>query len=415
MLSHQIFLLLINLMLWLITACVFILILVLVIECCAALILRSEIDQVQGLIRPKIIRPKIGVLVPAHNEASGIKDTLDTLFPQLTDQDQLVVIADNCDDETASIARSTGATVIERHDTNRRGKGYALDYGLKSLASNPPEVVIVVDADCIVYPGTIDQIARLAATTGQPVQSAYTLNLPAQPTPKDAISALAFLVKNLVRPKGLAQLGLPCLLTGTGMAFPWSILCQISLASGNLVEDMQLAIDLAIAGYPTLFCPEGQVIGVLPKQLQAAASQRTRWEHGQLKTLKTQVPRLLKLSIQQRRFDLLALALDLAIPPLSFLVMLWLVSFIIALVAAGLGVASAPVTFLIVEGCLLAVVILLTWFVFGRSRVPIQALLAIPFYIFWKIPLYLTFFVRPQTEWIRTERDEEECAPKLGA
>lgn len=410
MLIHQLFFLLAGLMLWLITACVFVLILILLIECCAALLSRPKIYPVRGLARPKV-----GVLVPAHNEALGIKATLDTLFPQLAEQDQLVVIADNCDDETASIARFAGATVIERHDTDHRGKGYALDYGLKTLASNPPEVVIVVDADCIVHPGTIDQIASLAATTGQPVQSAYVLDLPTQPTPKDAISALAFLVKNLVRPKGLANLGLPCLLTGTGMAFPWFILRQISLASGNLVEDMQLAIDLAITGYPTLFCPEGQVTGVLPKQLHAAASQRTRWEHGHLQTLKTQVPRLLKASVQQRRFDLLALALDLAIPPLSFLVMLWLGAFIIALVAAGLGVASAPVTLLIFEGCLLAVVLLLAWVVFGRSRVPIQALLAIPFYILWKIPLYLTFFIRPQTEWIRTERDEKECAPKLGA
>ncbi|MFM7450577.1 MAG: glycosyltransferase family 2 protein [Leptolyngbyaceae cyanobacterium] len=410
MLVYQIFFSLINLMLWLITTCVLVLILVLLLECCAALLLRTGAYPVQGLARPKV-----GVLVPAHNEALGIKATLDTLFPQLTEQDQLVVIADNCDDETASIARSAGATVIERHDTDRRGKGYALDYGLKTLASNPPEVVIVVDADCIVYPGTIEQIASLAATTGQPVQSAYVLDLPAQSSPKDAISALAFLVKNLVRPRGLAHLGWPCLLTGTGMAFPWSILCQISLASGNLVEDMQLAIDLAITGYPTLFCPEGQVTGVLPKQLQAAASQRTRWEHGHLKTLKTQVPRLLRASIQQRRFDLLVLALDLAIPPLSFLVMLWLGMFIIALVAAGLGVASAPLTLLILEGCFLAGAILLAWVAFGRSRVPIQALLAIPFYILWKIPLYFAFFVRPQTEWVRTERDEEKCAPKLGA
>jgi cellulose synthase/poly-beta-1,6-N-acetylglucosamine synthase-like glycosyltransferase len=83
----------------------------------------------------------------------------------------------------------------------------------------------------------------------------YDMEQWSNPTPKDSISALAFLVKNLVRPSGLKQLGFPSLLTGTGMAFPWSIIRSVSLASGNIVEDMHMSLDLAIAGHPTLFCP----------------------------------------------------------------------------------------------------------------------------------------------------------------
>jgi hypothetical protein len=78
---------------------------------------------------------------------------------------------------------------------------------------------------------------------------------PPNPTPKDSISALAFLVKNLVRPSGLKQLGFPSLLIGTGMAFPWSIIRSVSLASRNIIEDMQMSLELAIAGLPTVFCP----------------------------------------------------------------------------------------------------------------------------------------------------------------
>jgi cellulose synthase/poly-beta-1,6-N-acetylglucosamine synthase-like glycosyltransferase len=83
----------------------------------------------------------------------------------------------------------------------------------------------------------------------------YDMEQPPNPTPKDSISALAFLVKNLVRPSGLKQLGFPSLLTGTGMAFPWSIIRSVSLASRNIVEDMQMSLELAIAGPPTVFCP----------------------------------------------------------------------------------------------------------------------------------------------------------------
>jgi hypothetical protein len=83
----------------------------------------------------------------------------------------------------------------------------------------------------------------------------YNMELPPNPTPKDSISALAFLVKHLVRPSGLKQLGFPSLLTGTGLAFPWLIIRSVSLASRNIVEDMQMSLDLAIAGLPTVFCP----------------------------------------------------------------------------------------------------------------------------------------------------------------
>jgi cellulose synthase/poly-beta-1,6-N-acetylglucosamine synthase-like glycosyltransferase len=78
---------------------------------------------------------------------------------------------------------------------------------------------------------------------------------PPSPTPKDSISALAFLVKHLVHPSGLKQLGFPSLLTGTGMAFPWLIIRSVSIASRNIVEDMQMSLELAIAGHPTVFCP----------------------------------------------------------------------------------------------------------------------------------------------------------------
>jgi glycosyltransferase involved in cell wall biosynthesis len=117
-------------------------------------------------------QPRIDVLVPAHNEAAGIGATLKTLLPQLTAQNRLVVIADNCDDETA-VARAIGATVIERHEPDRRGKGYALDYGLQFIAAEPPEVVVVVDADCIVHPSTIDRLACLAVAQKRPVQATY--------------------------------------------------------------------------------------------------------------------------------------------------------------------------------------------------------------------------------------------------
>ncbi|PSB30574.1 glycosyltransferase family 2 protein [Stenomitos frigidus] len=375
-------------------------IIVLWVECFAAVL-----PERQRLKETPSERPTIAVLVPAHDEAAGIDVTLKTLLPQLTKQDRLVVVADNCSDETASVAQAAGAVVIERHDSERRGKGYALDFGLKFLASEPPEVVVVVDADCLVAEGSIENIAWLAAVKQRPVQASYLLTQPPNPSPASAVSLLAFTVKNLVRPVGLAQLGLPCLLTGTGMAFPWSVIQQVSLASGNLVEDMQLSLDLLIAGYPTIFCAEADVTGALPQDRKAATSQRTRWEHGHLKTLLKQVPRLLKAWIDQKRFALLAIALDLCIPPLSLLVMLWCMATIAAIAFSLTVQMYAPLLLLMVEGLLILVAITAAWAKFTRHQLPLSTLLAVPLYVLWKVPLYIAFWVKPQTKWVRTERD----------
>ncbi|MDJ0555176.1 MAG: glycosyltransferase family 2 protein [Microcoleaceae cyanobacterium MO_207.B10] len=380
-------------------------ILVLFIECSLAL-LPKKVQEFDATFPP----PSIAVLVPAHNEESGIATTLKELSPQLKETDRLIVIADNCEDQTAGIARNYKTIVLERFDQENKGKGYALDYGLKYLEADPPEIVVMVDADCVCHPGTIDRIAKLAGTTARPVQAVYLMEQPPLPTPKDSISALAFMVKNLVRPKGLSRLGLPCPLGGTGMAFPWSVIQKVSLASGNIVEDLQLGLDLAIAGTPPILCLQARVIGMLPQQEEAAKSQRTRWEHGYLKTLLTQVPKLVGESFSQKRFDLLAMAMDLSVPPLSLLVILWVVATVLGLLVLGLGVSWIPFILLLGEGILIIISIFGAWVKFGRSQLPLLTLLAVPLYVLWKIPIYLAFLAKPESKWVRTARDETDTS-----
>ncbi|WP_017719098.1 glycosyltransferase family 2 protein [Kamptonema formosum] len=373
---------------------------VLFAECAAALLPAAGVQSDSAKEKPRV-----AVLVPAHNEEAAIRKTVETLQPELKAGDRLVAVADNCSDRTAEVAREAGAIVIERRDASRRGKGYALDCGLRFLEADPPAAVVVVDADCTVEPGAVERLARIAVAKGRPVQATYLLEVPPSPQARDLVSALAFLVKNLVRPRGLDRLGLPCLLTGTGMAFEPAVIRSTSLATGNIVEDMQLGLDLAVAGHPPVFAPEARVTGTLPKQEPAAKSQRTRWEHGHIETLLTQVPRLLKEAIRQKRFDLLALALDLCVPPLSLLVMLWGAGTAAAILAAVWGASPVPACLLAGSGMLIFLSIVTAWAFFGRAALPVRALAAVPLYLLWKIPLYLAFLVRRQTEWVRTERD----------
>ncbi len=188
------------------------------------------------------------------------------------------------------------------------------------------------------------------------------------------------------------------------MAFPMNAIRSVDLANSNLVEDMKLGLDLSIAGYPPLFCPQVNVTGILPSQQQAAKSQRTRWEHGHLQTLLSYVPKLLKASIKLKRFDLFVTALDLCVPPLSLLVVFWSLLMILSLFAAICGI-WIPLTIAGAAGCLLIIAILSAWNKFGRKDLPLLELLTIPVYILFKIPLYLKFLVQPQNSWVRTERD----------
>lgn len=348
------------------------------------------------------------VIVPAHNEEQNLPQVLKEIRQHLRSQDRLLVIADNCTDETAAVSRRIGAEAIERRDEMKRGKGYALDFGLRALTDNPPDVVIIMDADCRVSSGSLMQLAAKVVETGRPSQAIYLFEIDDLPNSKATISALAISVKNWIRPLGLYKLGFPTPLFGTGMAFPWASLATVNVASSHIVEDMKLGFDLAIAGYPPLLCPEVIVESKLPTSDSAATSQRTRWEHGHLKVLREYIPVLIWQSLQQKRSDLMALALDLSIPPLSLLVTIYILSTVVAVLvgAFGLGQEAVIVSSISIGLILSAIGIVLLRF--SHSQLSLRRLADVAVYIIWKIPLYLKFLVKPESKWIRTERTDEK-------
>lgn len=347
----------------------------------------------------------VAVLIPAHNEAQGIGQTLEGLLPCLRSQDTLLVVADNCTDETAAVARAAGARVVERFSNDQRGKGYALDYGLNQLQLNPPDVVILMDADCDSQAHTLPLLAHHALHTQRPVQANYLIEQPAATSLKGFISAFAIKVKNFVRPLGLYRLELPCLLTGTGIALPWSIARTVTVASGHIAEDMKWGLDLALAGHPPTFLPQAQVTSRLPSQEEAARVQRTRWEHGHLQIIREYLPRLIAQGLGQGRGELLALALELAILPLSLLVISWLAVAVVTGSLAMMGGIWLPFTLALVTGGVIFTAIILAWYGYGRADLSLRQLIMVPLYILWKVPLYLAFLIRPEQRWVRTRRD----------
>ncbi len=352
-------------------------------------------------------RPRIAVLIPAHDESAVIKRTLESIMPQLCPFDRVVVVADNCSDDTAAVARAEGAEAIVRTNTIERGKGFALDFGVKHLASDPPRIVILVDADVTLRPGGLEQLARQARISERPAQGIYILREAPSADGRDVVSHLAFVVRNHVRPLGLARIGGPCPLFGAGMAFPWDLIKNAPLASGNIVEDMALGLDLARQGRAAMLCPESFIDGTLPKAHDAASKQRRRWEHGHLRTIFYQVPQVFLSGIARLHARTLMLALDMSVPPLSLLVFLTLLAtFACMLLAATTPINHWPAIVLAAGmlGLLLSLVI--AWKRFSTHDSSLRPLLSAPSYMFRKLPMYFAFFTRRgEKSWNRTDRE----------
>lgn len=367
------------------------------------------------------LRPRVGVLIPAHNEELVLRPTLRSLRPQLRSDDRILVVADNCEDATADIALEEGVEVVVRNDEQRRGKGWALARGRDEFADAStglptPEVLVMVDADTEAEAGSIDRLAERAAETGLPVQSIYLMRADTDGDSVGGVSSLAWLVRNYVRPLGLHRLRLPCLLNGSGMALPWRLAKDAPLAGGHVGEEYLLAVDLAIDGSPPVFCPEAVVLGALPNAEGVAVSQRRRWSHTQMAVMANAIPRLVRCFFRTGRVGALALALDLSVPPLMVLIAIHAIA-VATLAGAALAGEGIAAMSLAVAGSLamIAVSILVAWARFGRSRISGVTPAKVASYFARHAPHYLSFFVNRQTAWTKTPREDGSAVSAAGS
>lgn len=351
---------------------------------------------------------RVAVLVPAHDESRNVLPTIACLLPQMRSGDRLVVIADNCSDDTAALAREAGAQVIERHHPDLRGKGYALACGVDFLRTDPPDVVMVVDADCTVTADAVARVASRCAETARPVQMLNLMHTAPSAGVRLRILEFAMVVKNLVRPLGAYRLGGACHLMGTGMALPWALMSSAQLATGHLAEDMKLGVDLALSGHPAQFYLDAEVSSAFPEDAQVARVQKSRWEHGHLTTLREELPRLLGAALRSRSAALGVLALDLLIPPLALYVMTLCLAFALAIGASLASSWFIPACVVLALGALaLKWAVLLAWFRHGRHLLSTRELLTTPLYALWKLPVYVTYALRRRSGWVRTKRKSE--------
>lgn len=402
-------------------------------------------------------RPRFTLLIPAHNEALLLGAALDTLqtlqYPR--DRYTIVVIADNCTDATAQIARQHGAVALERHDTTRIGKGYALEWALEQLlaaphalsqakttslsmetpafsaasASSSPatsadnkvgtdadldiaaqfDAVVILDADTFVAPNLLAAFAQAFARGDKAMQARYEV-LNEGDSWRTKLMSCALALAHIVKPLGRERRQLSDGLKGNGMAFAHEVVQTVPWSGESITEDIEYTLRLCRAGYRIAFLPDTAVWAQMPVNAAQATNQRRRWEGGRYHLLTRVAPQLLGEGIRSRSRLLRDRAIELIIPPFAEMFALPVALLLVSLLLGWL--LHGPLLLLL--AALWSVVLLLqVGYLLGGmwvARVPASVALSLfyaPFYVVWKFGLYgVMLATRSIGGWNRTERHE---------
>jgi len=356
---------------------------------------------------PATRKRRFAVIVPAHNEEPVVGDTLQSLarldYPrELYDR---VVIADNCTDRTAAVARSAGARVLERSSVGERSKGHALRWAFDRLLTEGYDAVVVCDADTVATPNLLEVVNGEMEAGAQAVQCGDLVRPNAASWSAEATRA-GFLLYNIARPLGRRVLGCSAGLRGNGMAFTSETLRRVPWTAYSRAEDLEYALLLLLSGIPVRFAPEASVYATMPAESRNAESQRARWEGGRFPIIRRHGLPLLREAIRRRSFVLLDAWIDLMTPALVNLAgvtwLCWLASVILALLGRS-WVSPAVWTVLLGFG----VIHVVCGFAAAGAMPDLLALMRhVPRYAVWKARLYLRLATGSgETRWVRTVRE----------
>ena len=345
------------------------------------------------------------IVIPAHDEAEVVGKSLQTLQTALGEDMRILVVADNCTDATAEIARDHGVEVVERTNAQDRGKGFALAFAAEHLTMAAPDVFVVLDADCSTDAASLRNLVDAAAASGRPSQAINLLRPNRQSSPLVQLSTFGFMLKNLVRQRGLQRLAGRVHLTGTGMAMPFDQFRASARTRSSIVEDLALGLELAAAGHPPMLVSSAVVWSESSTE-QGTLVQRRRWEGGFLSTaLKWGLRETLHGLTAGRPRTILA-GLDLMVPPLALFAVLNMAALIVTgLLTLAVGAAWWPVIAQFGLLLLALLAVFAAWLREGRAFISLGVLARLPLYVLWKLPLYvgLARGGAPK-EWLRTGR-----------
>lgn len=351
---------------------------------------------------------RFDLIIPAHNEMAIIERTIASLrrLSWPPDRFRVMVVADNCTDDTARVADAAGARALVRNDHDKRGKGYALQYAFSaSRAEGWADAVVVVDADTEVSPNLLEAFAARLETGVQAVQAHYGVLNPLASW-RTRLITIAMGAFHVVRSRARERLGLSCGIRGNGWCVTHRLLEQVPFRAFSLTEDVEYGITIGLAGHRVAFADEAHADADMVSSEVIARQQRQRWEDGRFQLMRSKTLELLVAAVRRRSALCLDLGLDLLVLPLSYVALNALA--LAALAGTAYWLHVAPLIWLWIGsvcGIALIIYVLRGWQLSGTGAQGLLDLVRVPGFLAWR--LCLTLRRRESKEWVRTTRERD--------
>ena len=257
------------------------------------------------------------LIVCAHNEERVIGQLVENLKllnynHQLYD---IYVVADNCQDQTAAVAAKAGALVQERFSDSGKGKGFALEWMFHRLFAMDKkyDAVCIFDADNLVHPNFLKEMnSRLCH--GEKIIQGYLDTKNPEDSWVSAMFAISFWITNHIWHLAKYNIGLSCVLGGTGMCIDTEVLKRHGWGATCLTEDEEFTMKALMEGIPTTWAHDAVIYDEKPLTFKAAWNQRVRWAQGNFDVANRYIPRMLYKGIKEHNILLLDGVIDMFQP-----------------------------------------------------------------------------------------------------
>ena len=247
---------------------------------------------------------KFMAIIPAHNEEGVIANLINSLKAQNYPKDLLdiYVIADNCTDNTAEVAKEAGAIVCKRFDSTKKTKGYALQWFLRQMIEENAnyDAFCVFDADNVVMPDFIKNMNKKLCQGEEVVQGYRDIK---NPTDSWVASGYALFYWTMHRFYHLARynIGLSPLLNGTGFMVKFDVIKPNGWETKTLTEDIEFSLINMCNGKKLGWATDAIVFDEQPIGFRQSWTQRMRWSVGHIQCFKIYTKQLAKNTIKNKK------------------------------------------------------------------------------------------------------------------
>lgn len=272
----------------------------------------------------KIYDPKnkFALIIAAHNEEVVIGNLIESMlkldYPK--EMYDIFVIADNCTDNTAKIARGYNVNVCERNVSDKRGKGYALEWMFDKLfkMEKQYDAIAIFDADNLVHKNFLKEI-NSKMLQGYKVVQGYIDSKNPNDSWIAAAYSIAFWTQNRMFQLARANVGFSNQIGGTGFAIETDTLRELGWGATCLTEDLEFTCKLVLNGEKVGWAHDAIIYDEKPLKLAQSWNQRKRWMQGFTDVASRYFFKLLKKSIVERKFYMFDCALYVLQPFITLL------------------------------------------------------------------------------------------------